>query len=407
MLKREIPRVAPKAYEYVKHVLDFGFRNAHSVGVGERLEREFAERMGQRHGLAICNGTATLQTALMAAGVGVGDEVIVPPFTVFASAAAALHCNAVPVMADVDPDTWTLDVEDVKRKLTPNTKAIIPVAICGLMCDMDPIMALATEHDLIVIEDNAQCYLGYYKGRVSGSIGHFASFSFQSSKTLTCGDGGILICSDDDLALAARKAATIGYKDVTVKPGDTVVSETLRCQPEYQRHDSIGWNQRMPEVACAVALAELERLDELTEMRMAAGRALDEVVADCDWLVPQKTPEDCVNSCWNYPVRILRDDIVWNELLQKFVELGGDGFYGAYQPIHLEPVFANLNKAVDKQPERWPHFTGRLPRYEKGLCPIWEAIQPRIAMLKTNYWDTDSIEQQADVLAKTIACFDA
>ena len=163
----------------------------------------------------------------------------------------------------------------------------------------------------------------------------------------------------------------------------------------------------MPEVACAVALAELERLDELTEMRMAAGRALDEVVADCDWLVPQKTPEDCVNSCWNYPVRILRDDIVWNELLQKFVELGGDGFYGAYQPIHLEPVFANLNKAVDKQPERWPHFTGRLPRYEKGLCPIWEAIQPRIAMLKTNYWDTDSIEQQADVLAKTIACFDA
>ena len=406
MPNKQIPRVCPKAYDYVKEVLDFGFHNAHSVGITERLEREFAERMGQKYGFAICNGTATLQTALMGAGVGVGDEVIVPAFTVFSTPAAAFHCNAIPVVADVDAETWALDIEDVKRKLTPNTKAIIPVAICGLMCDMDPIMALASEHDLVVIEDNAQCYLGYYKGKVSGSIGHFASFSFQSSKTLTCGDGGILICSDDELALGARKASTIGFKDLTLKPGDNVVSETLRCQPEYQRHDSIGWNQRLSEIACAVALAELERLEELVDMRVAAAQALDAVVSDCDWLVAQKTPEGYVHAYWNYPVRIMRDDIVWDDLLQKFIELGGDGFYGAYQPAHLEPVFASLNKAVDESPERYPHYAGCLPRYEKGLCPTWEAIQPRIAQLKTNYWDTDSMARQAEVLAKTIACFD-
>lgn len=173
--RHAIPRVSPKAYDYVRKVLDFGFHNAHSVGMTARLEREFARRMGQPYGIAHCNGTATMQSALMAADVGVGDEVIVPAFTVHATAAAALHCNALPVVADVDPETWTLDVDDVRRKLTDRTKAVIPVSIAGLMPDMDPIMGLANEHGLTVIEDNAQGYLCQYKGRVSGSIGHFAS----------------------------------------------------------------------------------------------------------------------------------------------------------------------------------------------------------------------------------------
>ncbi len=165
---KSIPRVSPKAYDYVKEVLDFGFHNAHAPGHLGRLEVELAEKFGQKFGISHCNGTATLQTALMAAGVGVGDEVICPAFTVFSTPAAAFHCNAVPVIADVDPETWTISVEDIKRKITPRTKAIIPVAISGLMADMDPIMDLAKEHNLAVIEDNAQCYLGYYKGRVSG-----------------------------------------------------------------------------------------------------------------------------------------------------------------------------------------------------------------------------------------------
>ena len=165
-------------------------------------------------------------------------------------------------------------------------------------------MQLAQEHGLVLIEDNAQCVLGQYHGRVAGSIGHFASFSFQASKTVTCGDGGILICSDENLALAARKAATLGFKDLTVKPGSTVVSEQLRCQPDYQRHDRLGWNQRLPEIACAVALAELERIDELAEMRTYSAHAWEGVVRDCAWLVPQKNPDGYVNAYWTYTVRI-------------------------------------------------------------------------------------------------------
>jgi perosamine synthetase len=386
-------------------VLEFGFHNAHSVGMTGRLERQWAERFGHRFGIAHCNGTATMQSALLAAGVGVGDEVIVPAFTVFSTPAVVLQCNAVPIVVDVDPETWTMSVEAVRRHITPRTRAIIPVSICGLPADLDPLTALAQEHGLVLIEDNAQCVLGQYHGRVAGAIGQFASFSFQASKTVTCGDGGILICSDEDLALAARKAATLGFKDLTVKPGSTVVSEQLRCCPDYQRHDRLGWNQRLPEVACAVALAELERIDELAEMRTYAGRAWEGVIRDCDWLVPQKTPEGYVNAYWTYTVRIAREDLVWSDLLAMFIELGGDGFYGAYQPAHLEPVFANLHAAVDKDPQRYPHFAGRLPRYERGTCPVWEKIQPRIMMLKTNYFDSDEADRQAEILAKTIRRF--
>lgn len=404
-LQKKIPRVTPKAYEYVKQVLDFGFHNAHSVGMTARLEHEFAESFGQTCGIAHCNGTATMQSALMAAGVGVGDEVIVPTFTVFSTPAAVLYCNAIPVIVDVDPDTWTISLDAIRQHISPQTRAIIPVSICGLPADMDPIMELAKEHNLVVIEDNAQCVLGQYKGRVAGSIGHFASFSFQASKTLTCGDGGILICSDDSLALSARKAATIGFKDLTLKPGDNVVSELLRCQPDYQRHDSIGWNQRLPEIAAAVALAELGRIDELAEMRTYSAMAFDRVVQDCDWIVPQHVPEGYVNAYWTYAARITRDDIVWAGLLATFIELGGDGFYGAYQPAHLEPIFANLSSAVEKTPERYPQFAGRLPSYERGTCPTWEKIQPRIFMLKTNYFDTVDADIQAEIFAETIRRF--
>jgi len=403
--RKSIPRVAPKAYEYTKQVLDFGFHNAHSVGITARLEKEFAHKFGHKYGIAHCNGTATMQSALLGAGVGVGDEVIVPAFTVFSTSAAVLHCNAVPIVADVDPDTWTISLDAIRKAITPRTKAIIPVAIGGLTADMDPIMELAKQHNLVVIEDNAQCIIGSYKGRIAGSMGHYASFSFQSSKTLTCGDGGILICSDDDLALGARKAATIGFKDLTVKPGANVVPEQLRCQPDYQRHDSIGWNQRLPEIACAVALAELERIDELTEMRTYSAKAMEGAVRQFDWIVPQKTPEGYENAYWTYMVRIMRDDIVWKDVLARNIELGGEGFYGAYQPSHLEPVYANLNRAVDSNPERYPHYAGKLPRYERGMCPVWESIQPRVMMLKTNFFDTDEADRQAEILAETLKGF--
>ena len=171
-----------------------GIHNAKSSGFDAELERRFAERFGQKYGILMSNGTVTMQTALQASDIGAGDEVIVPAFTVFMTAGAALFANAIPIIADVDPDTWTLDPKDVERKITSRTRAVIPVSICGLSSDMDPILKLAKKYNLMVIEDNAQCYLGYYKERVVGSMGNFSSFSFQGSKHMTCGEGGILLC---------------------------------------------------------------------------------------------------------------------------------------------------------------------------------------------------------------------
>ncbi len=403
---QSIPRVSGKARQYVNEMLDHGFHNASSPGFTARLEQQFAERFGQKYGILHANGTATMHSALLAAGVGVGDEVIVPAYTVCMTGTVALYANALPVFADVDPETWTIDPADVARKITPRTKAIIPVSICGLSADLDPIMDLAAEHGLTVIEDNAQCFLGYYKGRVVGSIGHFASFSFQASKHMTCGDGGILICRDEDLATRARKAAIVGFSALSARPGDTVIAEALRCSPSFQRHDEYGLNYRLPEIAAAVALGELERLDELVAMRRASAGHLDQVVRACDWLAPQKTPEGYVHSQWTYTVRIARGDVDWDAFRKTFVDLGGDGFYGAYLPVYREPVWAVLYDRVQAEPERYPHWAGRMPNYREVACPVWESIQPRIIQFKTNYFDRAEAHRQADILAETIGVFD-
>ena len=400
-----IPRVSSKARQYVDEVLRFGFHNGTSPGISARLEREFAARFGRKYGILHANGTATMHSALLAAGVGPGDEVIVPPYTVFSTPAVALHAGAVPVFADVDAETWTISPEDLRRKITPRTRAVIPVSICGLAPDMDPIMELAGEHGLAVIEDNAQCVLGYYKGRVVGSIGDFASFSFQASKHVTCGDGGILVCDDEGLATRARKAAVLGYSTLSARPGDSVVPEELRCHPAFERHSDLGYNYRLPEIAAAVALGELERLDELVEMRQAAAACFDEVVRQCDWLVPQHTPEGYVHSYWTYGVRIARDDVEWTALHRKFNESGGDGFYGAYLPAYREPVFGKLSAEVAANPKRWPQWAGVMPDYRQVRCPTWEAIQPRVMQLKTNYFDLDLARRQAEILASTLRAF--
>jgi perosamine synthetase len=172
-------RIGGREREYASEVLDSEFRSSAGSNMTNRLEKEFAERFGVKYAIAHINGTATMHSALVAAGIGPGDEVIVPPLTMASTPFAVLHANAVPVFADIDLHTFTIDPEDICRKITLYTKAIIPVALYGLSPDMDQIMDIAREHGLAVIEDDAECFLGYYKGKTVGSIGHMASFSFQ------------------------------------------------------------------------------------------------------------------------------------------------------------------------------------------------------------------------------------
>lgn len=392
-MNERIDRISSRAYQYVCEVLQSEFFGSKSAGMMKRLEQAFARRFGVQYAISFINGTATLHAALAAAGVGPGDEVIVPPLTMASTAFSVLHAGAVPVFADIDPRTWTIDPKSIAERITERTRAIIPVSIYGLSPDMDPIMELAAEHDLFVLEDDAQCFLGTYKGRLVGTLGHAASFSFQSSKHMTSGEGGMVITNDPDLAHRVRRFGSLGY--AAVGAGEGKISKEDIQDPGYARHVEVGWNYRIPELCAAVALEQVERLDELVAWRQAAARLYQEAIAGCDWLVPQYVPEGYGHAYWTFVVKLDRDDITWHDFRRKYLELGGEPFYGAWRLNHLEPAFRGCTFA-DYQ---WQDFA-------PGLCPVAESIQPRLMQFPTNSFDRATMERQAEVLAKTVAYFD-
>ncbi len=391
MIQR-IDRISSRAYQYVCEVLRSEFFGSRSAGMMGRLERAFAERFGVRYAISFVNGTATLHAALAAAGVGPGDEVIVPPLTMASTAFAALHAGAIPVFADIHPRTWTLDPASVAERITPRTKAIIPVAIYGLSADMDPIMDLAREHGLFVLEDDAQCFLGTYKGRLVGTLGHAASFSFQSSKHMTSGEGGMVITNDPELADKVRRFGSLGY--AAVGAGEGKISKDEIQDPGYARHVTVGWNYRISELAAAVALEQTERLDELVAWRVEMARLYQQAIDGVDWLTPQEVPPGYGHSYWTYVLKLDRDDITWHDFRRKYLELGGEPFYGAWRLNYLEPAFRGRKFAA----YQWQDF-------EPGLCPVAEEVQPRLIQLPTNYYDRATMERQAEVLARTVDYF--
>lgn len=392
----KIDRITDLERQYVLEALNGNFESRNNYKFVTRLEKAFAEKMGTKHAVGFVNGTATLHTALEAAGVGIGDEVIVPPLTMSSTSLAVLQANAVPVFADVDEKTFLISAPAIEEKITPKTKAIIVVALYGLMPDMDAIMAIAKKHDLVVIEDDAQCFLGTYKGRKAGTIGDMSSFSFQASKHLTCGEGGMVTTNNDHFALQLRRISGLGYGTITMEKA-RITKDDIQ-DPAFERHVELGWNYRMSDLVGAVALAQTERMEELCQMRMECGSILEQAADGCDWLLPQYTPEECVHAYWALTIRMTNTDITWYDFRRKFMELGGDGIYGAWQLTYLEPAFRN-KKFLGR--EAFFHNYG----YEKGLCPVAEMLQPQLLQFKTNYFDSAKAEAQAEILRKTIAYF--
>lgn len=388
--------------EYLKKVLQSENWSATGGSWTQSFEREFAKKFGAAHCIAMNSGTATLHCALEAAGVGPGDEVISPAITVIMDSTATFHANAVPVYADVNPDTFTMDPADVAHKITPRTKAIIPVAIYGLPCDMDPIMQLAEKHNLIVIEDNAQCFLSTYKGRMTGTIGHMSSYSFENTKHLSCGEGGAVLTNDEKLAEMVRKVGGHGFKNLRADEGRIRLNQNVFQNPNYKRHDVLGWNYRMPEFNAAVSLAQLERLDELVELRIKSANIFTEVMKSCDYLVPQKQPEGYVNSYYTLGAVYEGQEsigISWEEFREEYVRQGGDGIYGAWSVPYLEPMIATRQFA-----HRLPEVYSKV-HYGEGLCPVAERVQKKLMQFKTNYRDLALAEKKAETLYKTIQNF--
>ena len=352
----------------------------------------FAQKFGVDYAIAMNSGTSALHSALGALGIGEGDEVIMPPLTFIASAYATLYLGAVPVFADVDPDTFNISAAEIRKKITSKTKAIITVSLYGLPPDLEEISNIARQHNLFMIEDNAQCFLGKVNNRLAGTFGHASIFSLQRSKHLTTGDGGVVITNSAVVAEKIRKFADLGYAKLSAKPiTNENFKETLQ-HPAYKRHVMLGYNFRMPEVCAAMGVAQLEKLEELVEKRTKIASCYQEVVQDCRWLVPQKIDPDKTHSWWTYAFRVDADktSVSWEQLRAQFRKNGGDRFYAAWSLSYLEPALENMS------------FPESNLRYERGLCTNAEKIQPWLVQLKTNFEHLDYAKRQAEALNKTI-----
>jgi len=397
-------RVSSRALDNLREVIEYGFGNASGPNFVGRFERAFADRFGVRYAVAHCNGTATMHSFLAAAGVKPGDEVIVPPLTAGATAFCVLHQGAIPVFADIDPRTFNIDPQSILQHVTPLTRAIIPVGLYGLSADMDPIMKIADEYGLKVIEDNAECVMGTYKDRLAGVSGHAASFSLQASKHITCGDGGVVITDDLSLATTMRQFCCFGYHGVHAGSRGTMRKQD-RGTPDAIRHDFLGWNYRMSDLQAAVALEQTERIDELVTLRVKIAAMYEDAVADCPWLIPQYTPDGYINSYWTFVCRFEAEQAgcSWEQFRNRFYQFGGDFIYGAWRLTYNEPVFQNRRFLSGDFPVDSELYNVTYRTYSSGLCPVAEYLQPKLMQFKTNYLEFNKAQRQADTLHRTIA----
>ena len=303
------------------------------------------------------------------------------------TAMVVVQAGAVPVFADSDPRTFNIEPHDIERKITPNTKAIIPVCLFGLPADFDAINALATRHSLTVIEDDAQCFMATYAGRLAGTLARAASFSFQGSKHMTSGGtGGMVITDEEGYARLIRKAAILGYSTLDARPGGTMIPRDVRQDYTFERHSHFGYNFRMSAPQAALGPAQLERLEYLVAARRYIAGQYERAIREehCDWLIPPYVPEGSTHSYWCYTCTLdtERLGVDWRSFRKTFIEHGGDGLYGLWAPVHLEPVFRNLSfHGSPSALQQRPALSRCCQALRRGRLPAGRGIpQPRVSV---------------------------
>lgn len=277
------PLLAGNELKYVTEAVETGWISSSGKFVSQ-FEEQFAAYSDCKYGVAVCNGTIALHLALLALGIGKDDEVILPTFTMIASAFAVCYTGAKPVFVDADKDTWNINVTKIEEKITPKTKAIMPVHIFGKMCDMDAIKALADKYHLYIIEDAAEAHGALYRGKKAGSFSDIAAFSFFANKNITTGEGGMVITNNKEVYDRARY-----FKNVCF-PLDG---------PRNYQHDDIGFNYRMSNVVAAIGLAQVEKADDYRAMRIRNHELYKKYLADVPGIIFQSEPEEgCMDVCW-------------------------------------------------------------------------------------------------------------
>ena len=360
----------------VLEVLDSGILSGFRASAGpdflggpwvRRLEEAWAEYFGVKHAISFNSLTSGLYAAVGAIGIGPGDEVIVSPFSMVASVTCALIYGGIPVFADIGPMTYCLDPESIEARITSRTRAIVVVHLFGHPAEMDAIMAIADRYGLMVIEDCAQAPAAKYKGKYVGTIGHIGGFSLNYHKTIHSGEGGVMVTNDDELALRLQLIRNHGEAIVE----DMHVTNLA---------NTFGGNNRMTEIEAAIAYAQLQKLDWLTEARVRLAAYLDEHLADILVITPQKVihPESR-HVYYVYPMRYNQQ--VWGLPRETFVRAvcaeGIELRQGYVRPIYWEPLFQNKIAFSKGQFPFVSEFYDAEINYKKGLCPVAEAAYER------------------------------
>lgn len=327
--------------------------------VVESFEKEFARYVGVKHAIAVNSGTAALHIALASLNIGPGDEVIVPPFTFIATASSILHNNAIPIFADIDSKNFTLDPKSVKKQITDKTKAIIPVHLAGITADMGPLLDIAKDYNIHIIEDACQSHGAKYRGKMVGSIGDIGAFSFYPSKNMTTGEGGIITTNDDKLAEQSRLIRHHG-------------------EPSWYVYDRLGWNYRMTEIQGAIGRVQLKKLDNYIEIRNKNAQYLTDAVNNIDGINPPNVPEYC-EPAFNYWIGSINPEIIGlnkQQFLEKFPKS---------KILYPKPLYeTKLFREKTAYPKGCPwscHFYGKEIDYTKISHPVVEKITKEIFAL--------------------------
>jgi len=366
----------------VSRVLDTGVLSGFVAVTGEsfyggpdvlKIEKMFCDKFKSRHAVALSSATTALNTAVQAAGIGAGDEVIVPPYTMSATATAVLLAGGIPVFADIDERTFNIDPREVKRKITPRTKAIIAVNLFGQPAELDTLSSIAKEHRLMLIEDNAQAPLAKYGGKFAGTIGDMGVFSLNRHKTMQCGEGGILVTDDKRLAKRA----------MLVRNHGEVVVDMLPKEEQEGNDDLLGNNYRMTEPLAAIGIEQLKKLDFLTEKRVALADHLTEQLKPFPFLAPPYLHPKATHVYYNYCMKFdERKAGMPRELFVKAMQAENLPIgMGYVKPIYLYPFYQRLQRQSEaKEGERRGcpflcpcHYDGKVD-YRKGLCPVTERM---------------------------------
>lgn len=319
------PLLDGKEKQYLNECIETGWISSEGAFV-KQFEQAFAARVGRKHGVAVSNGSMALDAAIVALGIGSGDEVILPTFTIISCAAAIVRAGAIPVVVDSHPHTWNMEINQLEAKITPKTKAIMVVHIYGLPVDMEPVQELAQKYGLLVIEDAAEMHGQTYKGKPCGSFGDISTFSFYPNKHITTGEGGMLVTDDEGLAERCRSLRNLCF------------------QPQQRFvHEDLGWNLRMTNLQAAVGLAQLERLDEFVVRKRKMGQRYTELLANVPSLeLPIPRTDYAENIYWVYGV-VLKDDVPFDaaEAMRRLrdYKIGTRPFFW---PMHEQPVFHKM-----------------------------------------------------------------